>query len=195
MYAARNALYGNCAILENSGGISTSISADFLSKIVISTTVNQSLGSQELTAELYTHPRAKEMRTDAHGHKDLQKYSSSETESTRKCRSAFIRFPSCFCCSFSFSEKLCSQLKLSSGNSISPLMLPQKHTHTEKKRERDKRNTNTSHSCSDMSSVCLLSLANRQLELTYKESKTEKQTYQTGERGVREGNTTQKSGL
>lgn len=143
MYAACNALYGNCAILENSGGISTSISADFRSKIVISTTLNQSLGSRELTAELYTHPRAKQTRTHAHGHKDLQKYSSSETESTRKCRSAFIRFPSCFCCSFSFSQKLCSQLKLSSGNSISPLMLPQKHTHTLRKRGRETRETRT----------------------------------------------------
>lgn len=38
-----------------------------------------------------------------------------------------------------------------------------------------------------MSSVCLLSLANRQLELSYKESKTEKQTYQTGERGGQRG--------
>lgn len=64
---------------------------------------------------------------------------------------------------------------------------PETHTHTERERERDKRNTNTSHSCSDMSSVCLLSLANRQLELSYKESKTEKQTYQTGERGGQRG--------
>jgi len=41
-----------------------------------------------------------------------------------------LSFPSfsCFCCSFSLSWNLCSQLKLSSGNSISPLMLSQKHT-------------------------------------------------------------------
>ena len=105
------------------------------------------------------------MRANSH----LHKYSSSHTqrlESTCECWSAFIPFLSCFCCSFCPSQNLCSQLKLSSGNSISRLMLSHKHTHTHiKKRGRGTWVTHLTHALTCPLSV---SLSHKQREVMRK---------------------------